>query len=455
LNGFNELRLRTESMLNQMRPDLEKVRTSYEQIEKDLNNWSAWARRQQEEPSQIADNEEVAAIQQKISQARKIFQKLEEEGKEGNARKQHFTSIESFLTSWEKKHADECPTCGADHSDQGGIRKVVESLKSKTDARLYALREEWKKESELIKGLETQLISLNQAVCPVSADRRLELAQLLAPFLHDSSLENTVADQGGVQNLSQQLGQLRFLPSLPESIEDVDAEATRIVERLFYLLNEADRVWNLPDKWKEVRDRLHNQCHQIVQEHLPGTLQAVWLEILMALTASPWITEKPKFNFALKRGDEELDLIVSHGEREILARYFFNQAEAHTLGLAWFFTRYLIEGRFRYSWQAMDDPAQEMDQTTFRTFTRFLQSWINAHKDLNIPYKCLAFLHQEDRALDFARATDGALHVLDWISRQGDLNGSSVTFRQIKLLEDGFVYRQPFDLLGQKEIESA
>ncbi|UUZ78041.1 hypothetical protein LP414_14835 [Polaromonas sp. P1(28)-13] len=154
-------------------------------------------------------------------------------------------------------------------------------------------------------------------------------------------------------------------------------------------------------KYKKVVD---GECLLIIQRHLPKTLQAVWAEIAMTITPARWnLADQPRLTAESKRGSESLKILVGGDKRQIGVRHIFNQAENHILGLAWFFTRYLSSGRFRHSLVALDDPAQEMDQTTFRSFTRLIQTFCRLHERYGHPLTLVLLLHQEDRALDAAR----------------------------------------------------
>ena len=116
------------------------------------------------------------------------------------------------------------------------------------------------------------------------------------------------------------------------------------------------------------------------------------------------------------------------------------------MGLAWFFTRYLTHGRFHRAFIALDDPAQEMDQTTFRSFARFVQALLRLHEKKNVPTQLVLFLHQEDRALDMARATLGRFIMLSWRK----INSDQEDIREVRLLSEGFQPQSAIQLLGQK-----
>jgi len=268
-----------------------------------------------------------------------------------------------------------------------------------------------------MKIIETKLSVLSHSKIPISKVRQGEMDSYLKPFLEGKSIEEVIRIGQESELLAQVYRVINVPAQLPEKIQDVDQLLHQIIERISSDEAKRAQVWDAPTKWEEVGKKLKSITFEVVQNHMPNTLQAVWVEIGMAITSAPWNTRKPIFKPEMKRGNEKLTVVVKGNKnREMLGRYFYNQAEGHVLGLAWFFTRYLAEGRFRFEWQAMDDPAQEMDQTTFRAFCRFMQSWLRINKDSDTDgaYKVICFLHQEDRALDMARSLWGELHMLGW-----------------------------------------
>jgi len=148
-------------------------------------------------------------------------------------------------------------------------------------------------------------------------------------------------------------------------------------------------------------------------------------------------------------------VIAVMNDRKILARYLFNQAEIHLLGLAWFFMRYFSHGRFRYALIAMDDPAQEMDQTTYRAFTRFMQTLARLHRQHKRPFSILLFLHQEDRALDAARAMNALLNVLGWEKEQTESGGRKHALSEVKLMSEQFQPTDAVDMFRKSEAQLA
>lgn len=144
----------------------------------------------------------------------------------------------------------------------------------------------------------------------------------------------------------------------------------------------------------------------------------------------------------VKRGEQSLQIRMGTADKAPLARYILNTAENHTMGLAWFFLRYITFGRFHHACIVMDDPAQEMDQATYRELCRFWETLVRIHKVGNKPLSLLIMLHQEERALDAARATGGELHLLAWGNNQ-----KPESVKKVALLGEGFAPLKPEKVL--------
>ena len=150
-----------------------------------------------------------------------------------------------------------------------------------------------------------------------------------------------------------------------------------------------------------------------------------------------------------RRGKQETRVVLSSTKKPRLARYVLNKAETHALGLSWFLVQYLSYGRFRHAVLAMDDPALDMDQTTFRDFCRLLESLLRLHKTRKIPLVLLLFLHQDERALNAVRAMGGLLHRLDWNAGQASLE------RSIKMFGEEYRHPQPRVFVPREPINEA
>jgi hypothetical protein len=231
---------------------------------------------------------------------------------------------------------------------------------------------------------------------------------------------------------------LRHPPPLLPDVE-VETEAERVAREVLKQFANADMIWEGPENWKPVRDELRKRLAEIVNQHLPNTLQQLWYEFSMNLTSAPWLLPgRVRFDVKVSRGEQTLAVMVEARGKPLLSRYILNLSEIHIAGLAWFFTRYVTHGRFLCSCLIMDDPAQELDQTSYRDLCRLWETLIRLHKVNSIPLKLVIMLHQESRALDAARATGGLLYILGWVLDQKH------SLKKIALLGEGFRSPQPY-----------
>ena len=133
-------------------------------------------------------------------------------------------------------------------------------------------------------------------------------------------------------------------------------------------------------------------------------------------------------------------VVQQNGAADALAAHVMNGAEVHNLGLAWFLTRYLTDGRFGLTAMVLDDPAHSMDQPTFRDFCRLIETLLRLHRRHNVDLSLILLLHQDNRAVDAARATNGVLHQLRWNKK------TPVRLRQTKLRDESSGSPQPIPL---------
>ena len=201
---------------------------------------------------------------------------------------------------------------------------------------------------------------------------------------------------------------------LPEEVDPRESSA-RIARLLRTRIDEARSIFSDPDHWKPVHAEFTKRLAGVMKSVLPETLQRLWVELTLSLTSARWVMP----------GDLALDLTNKKGERRVsvrvqdrLARYILNQAETHLLGLGWFFTKYLTHGRFHCRFLVMDDPAQQLDQTSYRDLCRLWRVLVRLHTIRGIPFRLVLFLQQEDRSLDAARATRGMVDLLGWAPEQ-------------------------------------
>jgi hypothetical protein len=431
LSTRNKLLEDTRTLVNRATSFIEPLRNKLQGVESELDAWGEWLARQATQLSDSTDTEQQQIIQQ-IEQTRQRLIELRQLFAIERKHSQHLERLEKeFLPDWAKTKPDICPTCGDDHHDRGGIANVVESLKAGVDNRLTSLEEEGKSLGATLAEMEAKLASFG--VCPVSEKRQAELRDLLGPFFRDASLQSMLTDRVTRASLKSGIQAAQRLPEVQEPIPEPDDIAMQLAERCMALDNEAERLWALPERWAKIVKALDGECRRIVEKHLPETLQKLWWEIALALTPARWnLAATAAFQM---KGRTAPKLIIGIEERnDTPARYFFNQAERHIMGLAWFFARYLTHGRFHREFMVLDDPAQEMDQTTFRSFARFAQALLRLHSKQKVPTQLVLFLHQEERALDMARATLGRFIMLSWQQKNDSMND----IREMMLITEGF-----------------
>lgn len=452
LEKRNSIVIEIKNALEDSRSEIDLLKESVEVQINELEQWGEWLLRQSDMSTTelpIEDNTKTLILA--IEELRKENEKLIMDGKSIRQRFDHVDSVRrDFLQTWAGDHVNECPTCAADHEASGGIVKVVDDLFDSLQGDLDEKRRLLRDKTNTIKDLETKLATLGH--CPVSKDRRNYYEEKLLSLVGESTLPTILVNRASRERLKNDLHVLSVLPALPAVYTDTEVLSNRISMEIAGLNDEGERIWSEPAKWKKVHAVLQEECRLIVEKHLPNTLEAVWSELVMALTSARWnIVGVPHFETEIRRGNEQLMIKVGSESRQILARYLFNQAEQHVLGLAWFFTRYFTDGRFRFSLVALDDCAQEMDQTTFRSFTRFISCFQRLHKSKKQPLSILLFLHQEDRALDVSRATNADFNMINW--EQNIVNDDArPALKKFKLLSEEFKLSVP-DLGMQKESE--
>ncbi len=359
---------------------------------------------------------EGEALRIRLTDLQKSHQRIITSGTDARGRLAHLEQVESFAAqSWVNLHPDECPSCGADHAEHGGILTVIRNLKDAATADRDRLREDLVAVKAEIDDIQRKLSAAGQAQSPLSNEEVGTLSGGLQWLLPEGvTLEACLEDERRREDLFGLLECVRSIPPVPESV-DATAKGIRAAQALVDKYLEAESIFEAPDNWKSVSAVLTDILARVLREHLPGTLAGLWVELAMNLTAAAWLLpERPKIDVATQRNERKSTLRL----KGRLVRYILNQSEIHVLGLAWFFTRYLTHGRFQHSCLILDDPAQEMDQTTYREFCRLLETFCRLHRKYGRPLKLVLLMNQENRALDAARATAGVTHLLGWVPEQ-------------------------------------
>lgn len=414
--------------------------------------WAKWL------TSQTQKSDEIKPVDNNLKELQEKLNKLSLERKEitdnGQAlRPQHeylSQTIKFIEMHWIKEHSDTCPTCHTIFPE--GILNVINPFYTSLDERLTHYRERYKILTDEMRNLENTIKALGHPQCPVSQESRDRINSLLDALLEDRvSAESLLLSSDHRPHI---LALLKFAQTPPSSIEeprDPLLDANECAKSIMEQWQKAGDLSEEPEAWTNIKKTITEILKQVLEEHLPTTIQAIWWEIAACLTPAVWLLpDRPKFRAETKRNSQRLDIVIQGR----LARYLLNNAEQHILGLAWFFTQHVIKGRFRHAWLLLDDPAQEMDQPTYRDLCRFLATLLRMYKtdvtNAN-PFTLVFLLHQEQRALDAAREMDSGLYLLGWSDHQTDKKTAGPqTIRRILLA--GPTFHSP---LPEKIFQSA
>lgn len=441
LDVRNGILVETGILVTRARLSIDALRARLVGVERDLDIWAEWLARNSSQGDSKASDEQ-STLGREIAASREKLKVVRESNEFERKRAAHLRQLkDGFLTAWSQLHPNICPTCGQDHSKSGGIEKVVANMQADTEMRLTDLEGDENILSEQLKLLESRLASLG--LSPIGDGRQRELEKLLAPFLGNDTLRACLSNVDSRTELKRRLRDVQTLPDVPDALsrERMVDSAQKLAEQALTLDLEAERLWPLPERWKKINSALKEACDRIVAAHLPETLQKVWWEVAAALTSGRW-NLVAKAGFVLKTQGK---VMVGTNERpDTPARYLFNQAERHILGMAWFVVRYLTFGRFQRPLVVLDDPAQEMDQTTFRSFVRFAQALLRIHECRSMALQMIFFLHQEERALDLARGTMGRFLMLNW--RKSIAADQAEDVWEVRLRSEGFLVQSATSL---------
>lgn len=341
-----------------------------------------------------------------------------------------------FLAShWSAQHPDICPVCNSGVAQRQGIEAVVSDLQEETNATIQKLRVRHVEIQNLQRDLDAKLKAVGLSICPLAAEDQARLKGWLMPFLPQGAvLEDWLINPQRREQLRSDLSRMRALTDAPKPYSDAAIETERLASAFIALTQEADRALEDPQSIGEVKKAFEQRLEKILKDHLPATLGKVWQEVTLTLTTASWLLpDRPILK--LEQRGKALSVQTDKSGRYI--RYIYNAAERHVLGLAWFFTYYLAKKRFEEAWMLLDDPAQEMDQPSFRELVRLWETLLRIHQRKGRPFTMIVALHQEERALDATRATNGQLYILGWQKEQKDTNIQS-SVKKVVLLAPGF-----------------
>jgi hypothetical protein len=361
---------------------------------------------------------------------------LEKTGRALRGRLDLLDQSKQYLSShWSAAHPDTCPVCNSDVSQHQGIMIVVSNLQQETNDNIQALRVRHVEIQNKQKEIDAKVKAIGIATCPLATEEQVRLKDWLTPFMPPGTvLEDLLINPQHREQLKGDLSRMKVLPEAPKPYANAEQEAKRLASNFITMSQEADKALEDPQAIGEVRNLFEQRLEKVLKDHLPSTLGKVWLEVTLTLTSASWLLpEKP----TLKIDQRGKSMSVQTKERGRHIRYVYNAAERHVLGLAWFFTYYLARRRFEEAWILLDDPAQEMDQPSFRELVRFWETLLRLHQKRENDFTMIVTLHQEERALDTARATNGKLYILGWKNSQED-TGERPSIKKVVMLAPGF-----------------
>jgi energy-coupling factor transporter ATP-binding protein EcfA2 len=401
-----------------------------------VETWGRWLTEQRAVQTST-DKPNISDKQLQRKQFADELEKLTRKGLVYRERERHLETLQQFLRGpWNEAGEQHCPTCNTDFSERGGILAAVEAVRAANNDTLAMLRKQYAEIQAKLAALDKELHILDQTRCPLTDTDQAAVRLALSPHLPDGvSLDDMLTKPDERSRCLAWVDTVARLPAPPQFAHDTNEEdqIAGIVALLQTAYKNMETGFLLPDAWKKVTGKLKDRLAVVLDEHLPQTMGGLWRELVMNLTPAPWqILGGLEMKVESRRGKQEARLVLDVDGEPRLARYVLNKAESLSLGLAWFLARYLSQGRFRHAVLALDDPALDMDQTTFRDLCRLMESLLRLHKirSLQRPLSLLIFLHQDERALDAARATGGLLHRLAWNTGQAGLEKSIKLFSE-------------------------
>lgn len=419
-----------------------------------VDMWGRWLTERQVVQAST-DNQNIADKQLQRKQYADELEKLTRQGLLYRERERHFETLQQFLRGpWKDSEEQHCPTCDTDFSERGGILTAVETVRAANNDTLAMLRKQYAEIQAKLTALDKELQILDQTRCPLTEADQAAVRLALAPHLPDGiSLDDMLTKPEERSRCLAWVDAVARLPASPQFAHGTNEEdqIAGIVGHLQSAYKDMETGFQLPDAWKKVTGKLKDRLATVLDEHLPQTLGGLWRELVMNLTPAPWqILGGLEMQVESRRGKQEARLVLDAEGEPRLARYVLNKAETLSLGLAWFLVRYISQGRFRHAVLALDDPALDMDQATFRDLCRLMESLLRLHRtrSLQRPLSLLIFLHQDERALDAARATGGLLHRLVWNTGQAELAKS------IKLFSEEHRHPLPSSAFERQQVSS-
>ena len=409
--------------------------------------WSQWLHRPQRAAAPDSDQAANARLEVTLLQ-----NSLDKATRDGSLLRNRLTQVElvsSFVGShWASEHPDQCPICDSNVSDRGGIETTIRQLIVGLNEEVIAKRAEFGALRERLGASMARLSDYETEVAPLSTEQQSSLQTALSQWLGiDTSLDALESpDFIGQLGRTWDLAQKGFLGSRRLTTEEVEHSSETNARKIYSALERFAQVSEAPEQWKILRSLVFDALAKAIDDHLPRTIQALWLELSRCMMPAPWqYPGELKFSISQRRTATEARLHIAGSSKSGLAAHVLNTAELHNLELGWFFARYLTHGRYFYSTIVLDDPAGQMDEPTFRDFCRFSEALLRLHRVNKRPLTYLMFLHQDDRALSAARTINGTIHYLRWHK------GASTIMTSMRMREAAISTPLPFKAIAHKD----
>jgi len=394
---------------------LRKMARNWDESKKldNLDLWAKWIREtKQKVPSDKRREENLRKKLQKLNAERDGLRKKGELLKE---RLEHFDSMSHFLYNrWLPENPDVCPTCDTKfESAKGGLKAFINSLIQKLTKEREDLRERYKKLVEEIEEIDYELSKLGAPRFPLADYIRSDVAKMIETLCpRAKNVEEVLLDDAMLAVVRNRAEILIKGLNIPAENPEAESLARELASQVKKEVRRMDEIWKAPELWKNLSAIVDKHLAQIVRKHLPDTIGTVWWEIAMCMTSASWLPTYTELKIKVEN-ERKSQLVV----KDKKALYVLNSAEVNIAGLAWFITRYLLEGRWRYRFMVIDDPAQGMDEVIYREFCRFIYTLLFLHKAAGLPWSLVLFQHEEDRATISAKALYGIIHRLGWDSK--------------------------------------
>jgi len=381
-----------------------------EQIER-LGEWLA-----RPAPAGTSAAPPPAALTQERARLETEQQRVLDQGRRLRARLDHLDRAAPLLG--EGADAGRCPTCGTDLRGRGGAAAAMQAVRARLESEIAACRARYREVTARLKATEAKLASAGVLPSPLDANQHAVVLEAIAWLLPDGAdARALLRDSERRRALIGVIERLARFPELPDWPEGgrVDATARETAASLRRAFDRIVAVSANEAAWRSLQKRLNERLSALVGEHLPATLEALWVELAWNLTPAPWqYRARPGFNVTTARQQSVATVAMTALGRPRLARFLLNEAEVRVLGLAWFFVRHLTAGRFRNAFAVLDDPAAQMDEPTFRDLGRLLGGLRRVHSVHRVPWMLVLFLNDHRRADTVARATGAMMHCLQW-----------------------------------------